>query len=720
MPEPVKGSSRYMAGIDGLRALAVLAVIVYHLNYNWAPGGLLGVGIFFVLSGYLITDLLIAQWARHGRLDMKDFWIRRARRLLPALLSLLMLVVAWVAIFSPAHMSSVRGDVPAAILYVSNWWLIFQDVSYFEKFGPPSPLGHLWSLAVEEQFYLFWPLLLALGLHFVKRRGPLIMLTLVAAALSALAMALLYEPGLDPSRVYYGTDTRVFALLIGAVLAMVWPSRKLSPDISAKARITLDTIGYLGLAILLYSIWKTNQYDDFLYRGGLVLLSLVSAVVVAVLAHPASHFAKWMGCKPLRWFGVRSYAIYLWHYPIIVMTTPTVEQSEWSQITRAILQLTATLVLAALSWKYIEEPIRRGALGKAWAKWRPVKQGQNTKRYTRTRWIASGCAIILCVTYFGVASLRSDATASQPQSDSEAFESTQPSGMAQLPEEQGKDSQLDAGLGPHGPVVPPPKKPETGKKPTAPVKTNDSATAPAKTEKPAQDKSSAEQTQDAANGNKPDESQGTDSQGTANSENQEQTKAPEEVAVRSGKGITAVGDSVMLDVAPHLEKRLPGIVIDAKIGRQMSQAPELVAKLKEKGLLGNRVIIELGTNGSFSKKQLEKLLHSLEGVDQIILVNTRVPKPWESVVNATLAEVAAAYPHTSLIDWYAASAGKSSYFYKDGVHLNREGSEAYAALLAKAIHPALSDQPKHTEVNQAASETEQAEEAKAGTSGDES
>ncbi|GED66862.1 acyltransferase [Brevibacillus reuszeri] len=719
MPEPLKGSSRYMAGIDGLRALAVLAVIVYHLNYNWAPGGLLGVGIFFVLSGYLITDLLIAQWTRHGRLDMKDFWIRRARRLLPALLLLLMLVVAWAAIFSPAQMSSVRGDVPAAILYVSNWWLIFQDVSYFQKFGPPSPLGHLWSLAVEEQFYLFWPLLLAFGLHFVKRRGPLIVLTLLAAAISALAMAFLYEPGLDPSRVYYGTDTRVFALLIGAVLAMVWPSRKLSPDISAKARITLDATGFLGLAILLYGIWKTNQYDDFLYQGGLVLLSVVSAVVVAVLAHPASHFAKWMGCKPLRWLGVRSYAIYLWHYPIIVLTTPTVEQSEWSQITRAILQLTATLVLAALSWKYIEEPIRRGALGKVWAKLRPVKQGQQSKRYTR--WIASGCAIILCVTYFGVASLRSDATASQPQTDSEAMESAQSSGLAQLPEEQGKnDSQFDAGLGPHGPIVPPASKPETGKKPSAPVKTNETATTPAKTEKPTQGKSEPDQAQSTANANHPDASDGANPQDTTNSGKQDQAVRPEEAAVSSGKGITALGDSVMLDVAPHLEKLLPGIVIDAKIGRQMSQAPELVEQLKAKGLLGNRIIIELGTNGAFSKKQLEKLLQSLDGADQIILVNTRVPKPWESVVNATLAEVAAAYPHTSLIDWYAASAGKSSYFYNDGVHLKREGSEAYAALLAKSVRPEQAEQHVNPEKKPASDEAVQAVETKSDTPGGES
>ncbi|TGV03468.1 acyltransferase, partial [Mesorhizobium sp. M00.F.Ca.ET.186.01.1.1] len=275
MPEPIKAAhSRYMPGIDGLRALAVLAVIIYHLNYNWAPGGLLGVGIFFVLSGYLITDLLIAQWSRNGRLDMKDFWLRRARRLLPALLLLLVAVVASVALFSPEQMGRLRGDVWAALFYVSNWWLVFSEVSYFEKFGPPSPLGHLWSLAVEEQFYLIWPLLVALGLSLIKRRGPLVILTLGLAAVSAVLMAVMYEPGEDPSRIYYGTDTRVFALLIGAALAMMWPSRKLSTTISGKARATLDVIGCVSLAILLLAIWKTNQYDDFLYQGGLVLWSI--------------------------------------------------------------------------------------------------------------------------------------------------------------------------------------------------------------------------------------------------------------------------------------------------------------------------------------------------------------------------------------------------------------------------------------------------------------
>lgn len=698
MPEPIKGTSRYMAGIDGLRALAVLAVIVYHLNYNWAPGGLLGVGIFFVLSGYLITDLLIAEWARHGRLDMKSFWIRRARRLLPALLLLLILVVAWVAVFSPSQMTAVRGDVPAAILYVSNWWLIFQDVSYFEKFGPPSPLGHLWSLAVEEQFYLFWPLLLAFGLHVVKRRGPLIALTLAAATASALAMAFMYEPGLDPSRVYYGTDTRVFALLIGAVLAMVWPSRKLSPHISRKARATLDISGALGLAILLVGIWKTNQYDDFLYRGGLVLLSVVSAVVVAVLAHPASLFAKWMGCKPLRWLGVRSYAIYLWHYPIIVLTSPAAEQGDGSVILRAILQVTATLVLAALSWKYIEEPIRHGALSRIWSRLRENRADQPARRYTR--WIASACAIVLCVTYFGVASLTSDATARKPGVNTEIAGSSDSPGSTSLPGEQEKNqSGTDSQTVPIGPTVPSgSSRPSTETKPNTASKPKDVPAPPKETNHPAKERAESEKQTDSVKTEKPNENEATakpdetvdsgGSDGSSSSTKQEQTPAPEAVEISSGKGITALGDSVMLDVAPYLEKLLPGIVIDAKIGRQMSQAPDVVEKLKAKGLLGNRVIIELGTNGSFSKKQLEKLLQSLGGVEQIILVNTRVPKPWESVVNAALAEVAASYPHTSLIDWYTASAGNSSYFYNDGVHLNPEGSKVYAALLAKAVRPA--------------------------------
>src|SRR6185312_7367551 len=234
MPEPVRAGQRYLPGLDGLRALAVLAVVAYHLNASWAPGGLLGVGVFFTLSGYLITDLLLGQRESTGKLQLVDFWQRRARRLLPALFVMLLIVIGWVALLDRGQLSALRGMVWSAVLYVSNWWLIAQHTSYFARFGPPSPLGHLWSLAVEEQFYLIWPWLLLLGLRVAGRqrvggiiRLRLAALTLALAVASALLMALLYRPGLASARAYDGSDTRAFGLLIGAALAMVWPSRHL-------------------------------------------------------------------------------------------------------------------------------------------------------------------------------------------------------------------------------------------------------------------------------------------------------------------------------------------------------------------------------------------------------------------------------------------------------------------------------------------------------------
>jgi peptidoglycan/LPS O-acetylase OafA/YrhL len=283
MPEPVRGGQRYLPGLDGLRALAVLAVLAYHLGLGWAPGGLLGVGVFFTLSGYLITDLLLGQFARTGSLQLLDFWFRRARRLLPALFVMLAVVIAWVALLHRPQLAGLRGAVASAAAYVSNWYLIGQHTSYFARFGPPSPLGHLWSLAVEEQFYLVWPWLLMLGLAVVRpRRGTgsraaagtgaagrygLAVVTLALAGASAAAMTMLYHPGYDPTRVYDGTDTRAFALLIGAALAFAWPTHQPRRDAGAVARWSLDGIGLVGLLVIAALVWRTNEYSPFMYRG---------------------------------------------------------------------------------------------------------------------------------------------------------------------------------------------------------------------------------------------------------------------------------------------------------------------------------------------------------------------------------------------------------------------------------------------------------------------
>jgi len=343
----------------------VLSVIAYHLNVGWAQGGLLGVGVFFTLSGYLITDLLLQRWGPSRGLGLSDFWLRRARRLLPALIFMLAVVIGWVALMHRSQLSDLRGNVVAASLYMSNWWLIFHHISYFAQFGPPSPLGHLWSLAVEEQFYLLWPFILWLGLLAWPRgrgesgrRPGLAVATLVLAAGSAAAMALLYHPGFNPNRVYDGTDTRAFGLLIGAALAAVWPSRQRRPGKNPKVSRGLDVVGLAGLVIIGLLVWRTNQYSAFLYRGGMVLLSVATALVVLAVVYPGSWLGRAMGIRPLRWLGVRSYGIYLWHFPIIVLTAASLRGR--FDLPRASLQVLATLVLAALSWRFIEEPILRG------------------------------------------------------------------------------------------------------------------------------------------------------------------------------------------------------------------------------------------------------------------------------------------------------------------------------------------------------------------------
>ena len=388
MPKPIQRNQRYMPGLDGLRAIAVLAVIAYHLGFGWAPGGLLGVAVFFTLSGYLITDLLLGQWYG-GRMRLGNFWIRRARRLLPALFVMLIVVTAWITIADPAQLDKLRGAVISSALYVNNWWLIDQHVSYFARFAPPSPLGHLWSLAVEEQFYLVWPWLLLLGLRFVKEpssatgtRPRLALMTLGLGAASAILMAILYHPGFDSTRVYDGTDTRAFCVLFGAALAMVWPSRHLSANISVGARRILDGLGVAGLIVIALLIWRTNDFSPFLYQGGMVLLSVATVFVIAAIVHPATRLGPAMGWRPLRWIGVRSYGIYLWMFPIIVLTTPTVTSGV--EPLRAALQVAASIGVAALSWKFIEEPIRHGALGRLWARiregtWKPKALPQNVR-----------------------------------------------------------------------------------------------------------------------------------------------------------------------------------------------------------------------------------------------------------------------------------------------------------------------------------------------------
>ena len=374
---PTAPGRRYIASIDGLRAFAVLAVIMYHLNVPFAQGGLLGVTVFFVISGYLITGLLTAEWEESGSINLPQFWLRRIRRLFPAIVAVIVLMAAPFALLSPVLLTKMRPDIIPGLFWFENWWYIVRGVSYFDAIGAPSPLTHFWSLAIEEQFYLIWPILL-LGAFKAGAKNKFVRRAcLVLAVISALAMALLYDPAGDPSRVYYGTDTRAFSLLIGAWLSFIWPgvqlTEKSTRNVSPAAVRNLDIAGGAAFAGIVAMCIFINGFSGFMYRGGLLLCSILTAVVIAALVHPRSKLAHVAEMKPFVWVGLRSYGMYLWHFPLILLLAELFHLKGVYPWWFDLLVVALVFAVSALSYKYVENPIRHGALGK-WM--RGVKAGE--------------------------------------------------------------------------------------------------------------------------------------------------------------------------------------------------------------------------------------------------------------------------------------------------------------------------------------------------------
>ena len=355
---------RYITGLDGIRAIAVIMVLAYNLKLALFKSGFLGVTVFFVLSGYLITGILISEVEEEGTIDLKNFWLRRIRRLVPAVMSMAVVIIFVSAVVNRIIFTKGCKDFLASVLGFNNWWQIFNKVSYFEAAGVPSPFTHCWSLAIETQFYLIYPLIL-LGIYKLAKsrgegrakRGLLFAgVTLLLALISVILMIVLFDPQQDASRVYYGTDTRAFSLLFGALLAILWDYRMVPRRLSASVNMVLGSVSFAVLLVMTIAI---NGSSNFWYRGGQFVGTILTVLVIYTVLGRKTWLSRFLSNPVLKWIGDRSYSIYLWHYPIILLISKGIKASWWITL----IEIVLSVVLAELSYRFIETPIRHGIIG---------------------------------------------------------------------------------------------------------------------------------------------------------------------------------------------------------------------------------------------------------------------------------------------------------------------------------------------------------------------
>ncbi len=354
---------RYITGLDGIRAIAVIMVLAYHLKLALFKSGFLGVTVFFVLSGYLITGILISE-VEEGTIDLKNFWLRRIRRLVPAVMSMAVVIIFVSAVVNRIIFTKGCKDFLASVLGFNNWWQIFNKISYFEAAGVPSPFTHCWSLAIETQFYLIYPLIL-LGIYkLVKSRGEgranrgllFAGVTLLLALISVILMIVLFDPQQDASRIYYGTDTRAFSLLFGALLAILWEYRMVPRRLSASVNMVLGSVSFAVLLVMTIAI---NGSSNFWYRGGQFFGTILTVLMVYAVSGRKTWLSRFLSNPVLKWMGDRSYSIYLWHYPIILLISKGIKASWWITL----IEIVLSVVLSELSYRFIETPIRHGIIG---------------------------------------------------------------------------------------------------------------------------------------------------------------------------------------------------------------------------------------------------------------------------------------------------------------------------------------------------------------------
>jgi peptidoglycan/LPS O-acetylase OafA/YrhL len=653
----------YLPGLDGMRALAVLAVMVYHANNTWLPGGFLGVEVFFVISGYLITLLLIGEHERTGTVSLRHFYLRRARRLLPALFTLLILLTIYTALFRREVLGQLRGDVLAALTYSSNWYQIWVGQGYTSS-GDFAPLRHLWSLAVEEQFYLIWPLVMIGLIRLGRRRLPEMSrwLCLAAVAVTVL-MALLYYPGqigtcdVTPDAYwhvagrcisktefnYLGTFTRAGGLLLGAAFALVWrPVAVMRGPMRRKGHL-VDLValgGLAGLAALtwyLHIITPEGGADPWLFRGGFFVCGLATLALIAGVTHRGAWVGPILGNPLLLWIGLRSYGIYLFHWPIY----QGIRRVAGRPLTVAefVLALAMTAVVCEISYRFIEMPIRRRHVGRWW------RRLQAARDPAPRRVIAAVGAACVALSVFAAANL--------------ATAELKPNEIAQSLDE-GQEAVTDLND----------------------ITGATTATTVAGEQGPGSAPTTVAQTATASHSSVPGVAVDPNQPATPGST--PPTTIPPTTTVPADPIDTlAIGDSVMLGAAGALADE--GITVDAAVSRQMVDMVPVVQALRDQGRLGDAVVVHLGTNGYISDDTVTSFFRALRGVPTVLVLLVSAPgKPWIGPNNEILAALPARFPNVKVVDWpeFASRCPPpGDCLYDDGIHLKPDGQRRYAQVV---------------------------------------
>ncbi|WP_071130541.1 acyltransferase family protein [Enterococcus timonensis] len=635
--------SRRILGLAGYQSIAVLGVILYHLLPNHVVGGYLGVVLFFVSSGYLLTDHLHKEQVENGKINWLRYAAHRVKRLYPMLLLMFGSSLTYMYFFQKNLLLAARGAVASTLLMYNNWWQILNGSSYFDRFSNQSPYTHLWFLGVQAQLYILVPLTFILLRKIFKNHNGKKFLTLLGlSVLSAVLLAIFFRPE-NANRAYYGTDTRAFSFVIGAMVAMIWPQVRLKEKIPLKTKKVLNLTGILTLVLVIVGMFIFSDQHAFIYYGGMYGYSLLAGVLLMMVVHPESNFKKWFNGPVIRWLGSRSYAIYLFQYPVMIFYEAkfnVAEHAYW----HALIEFVIVLVVSEMATRLLNVLVKRPK--------KPVL-------------VAALLAVVL---FFGVSV----------------------AGLVRTPKAEVKDDSaiLKEQLEQNQALI---DKTQQTAESSAATETTTSEGATTETTAHSVTDTSEETTSSTttdASTKVPDNS-GTTEDATVTALAEKYQVTADEIHFAKNLSLTAVGDSVLLASAPDLLEISPNLVIDGKISRQVYRTVPVLQELNAQGKLADNIVMALGTNGPFSDERFKEVMDVIGTNRKVFWINVKASIRWQDEVNNTLNRLAADYPNLTILNWHDYSINSPAWFYDDLTHPNPEGSIQYTKFLLDQLYANL-------------------------------